>query len=139
MLENGLIERRFGLHPFPYDQCVDFELYFKTEDIALTQRIQCNFARGARITKEYSLCEDWGRIGVLSHPRFLTGLMQNLDSIDEITKKELYQLRSIPDRGRIFDQPLVLKYFDVDSQTLKYPYDVYEERIKAKLEEDSQN
>ena len=134
MLENGLIQKRYGIYPFPYNQCVDFEIYLKTKDINLTQTIQSNFAKGSRLLKEYSLCEDWGRMGIVSHPRFLTGLMQNLDSIDEITKKELYQLRSIPDEKRIFDQPLVFTSFDFDTQTLEYPYQVYRQRIKEKLE-----
>lgn len=139
MLENGLIKERYGIYPFPYDQCVDFELYVKTEDITLTRRIQCNFAKGSRVLKEYSLCGDWGRIGVISHPQFLTGLMQKLDTRDEITRKELYQLRSIPNKGRIFDQPLVFKYFDVDKQTLEYPYHIYREQIRKKLEGGNRN
>jgi hypothetical protein len=44
-------------------------------------------------------------MGIVSHPQFLVGLMQNLDSIDEITQKELYQRRSIPDRRHTFDRP----------------------------------
>lgn len=135
MLEKGLIRERYVVYPFPYPECVDFELFMKTEDIVLTQRIQHNFARGARLLKEYSLCGGWGRVGIISHPRFLTGLMQKLDAIDEITRKELYQLRSIPDRGRTFDRPLVLTYFDLENQTLKYPYHQYERKIKEKLEE----
>ena len=134
MLKNRLIKKMYGVYPFPYEQCVDFELYFKTGDTLLTRRILHNFARKSRLLKEYSLCGDWGRMGIISHPQFLVGLMQNLDSIDEITQKELYQRRSIPDRRHTFDQPLVFTYFDVDNQTLKYPYHVYREKIKEKLE-----
>jgi len=134
MLKSGLIKKRYVLFPFSYDQCAVFELYLKTEDRAVTRRIQCNFVRGSRVFKEYSFCGDWGRVGFISHPHFLTGLMHKLDQVDEITKKELYQLRSIPDKEHSFDQPLVLKYFDFDEQTLKYPYHVYRERIKEKLE-----
>ena len=134
MLKNRLIRKRYFIFPFSYDQCVVFELYFRTEDRNVTRRIQYNFARGSRVLKEYSFCGDWGRLGFISHPHFLTGLMHKLDQIDEITKKELYQLRSIPDKEHSFDQPLVLTYFDFDEQTLKYPYHVYREQIKQKLE-----
>lgn len=136
MVENGLIEKVYLIFPFFYSQCVDFNLFVKTEDTNMTQRILCNFARGSRVAKEYVLCEDWGYVGFASHPQFLTGLMNKLDKIDEIKEKELYQLRSISDEESHFSQPPELKYFDFDKQTLEYPYHVYKEKIKEKLEDE---
>ena len=83
--------------------------------------------------KHYVLCEDWGQISCTSHPLFLIDLMHNLDKIEEITGKELYQVRSISTLGppRIFDE---YTWFDFDKQTLKHPYDVFRERIEKKLE-----
>lgn len=134
MLQNGLIEKKYILFPFPYDNCVDFNLFLRTEDTNVTRRVVYNFARGERVLKEYTFCEDWGYVGFICHPLFLTGLMHKLNQIDEITKKELYQLRSTPDRKHFLKQPPELKYFDFDEQTLKYPYRTYREKIKEKLE-----
>jgi hypothetical protein len=134
MLKNGLIKKRYFMFPFSYDQCTDFNLYVKTEDRDLTQRIIYNFARGERVSKEYMLCEEWGYVGFASHPQFLTGLMPKLNRIDEIVEKEIYPLRSVTERGSIRSMPLVLEYFDVDNQTLYYPYHVYQEKIKEKSE-----
>ncbi|KYK30037.1 MAG: hypothetical protein AYK19_04885 [Theionarchaea archaeon DG-70-1] len=135
MLTDGLIRKKYLIFPFSYNQCVDFNLFLKTDDKPLTQRMLCNFARGSRVTKEYVLCEDWGYVGFASHPLFLTELMHKLSQIEEIKEKELYQLRSTPDREYIIhQQPPEYKYFDVEIQTLRYPYHVYKERIKEKLE-----
>ena len=60
--------------------------------------------------------------------------MPKLNRIDEIVEKEIYPLRSVTERGSILSMPLVLQYFDFDSQTLYYPYHVYREKIKEKLE-----
>jgi len=133
MVRNGLITKRYFIYPFPYSQCIDFNLFLKTEDKALTKRILCNFARGERVLREWVLCGDWGHIGFVSHPLFLTGLMHKVGQIDEIKEKEMYQIYSISDRESFLTRPPELKCFDLDKQTLEYPYDVYRERIKEKL------
>ena len=134
MLKKGLIEKIYFLYPFPFEQCVDFNLYVRTEDIEVTQKIICNFARGERVSREYMLCKDWGYIGIASHPRFLTGLMPKLNEIDEIKEKEIYPLRSYLDRKTPLNLPLTLAHFDFDNQTLEYPYSTYREAIREKLE-----
>jgi len=134
MLKNGLIKKIYIIFPYKFDHCADFNLFLKIKDKALTQRILHNFAKGSRMYREYVLCGDWGFIGFTSHPQFLTGLMNKLDKIDEIKEKELYQLRSIPDNEYFSIRSLELKYFEVDEQTLKYPYQVYREKIKEKLD-----
>ena len=134
MVRNGLIEKIYAINPFPLTQCACFNLFVKTDDISLTQRIIYNFGRGARLYREYVLCGDWGGIFCLSHPLFLTNLMHRLDSIDEIEERELYQIRSIPAGKYHVNQSLVLKYFDFEKQTLEYPYRTYREKIYEKLE-----
>lgn len=136
MLKNGLIEKKYIVFPFSFEQCTDFNVFLKTEDLELTQRILHNFVRGERVLKEYVLCGDWGYVGFASHPLFLTGFMHKLNKIDEIEKKELYQLRSAPDREHRFNPPPEFTYFDFDEQTLKYPYQKYREKIKETLERD---
>jgi len=135
MLKNGLIEKNYMIFPFPYDQCVDFILFFKPEtgDKDLMQRILYNFGRGGRLYRDYVLCEDWGSIGFICHPQFLTSLMNKLDRIKEIREKKVYQIRSVPPKKYIFVQIPSLKYFDIDKQTLEYPYHVYKEKIKERL------
>jgi len=137
MVENKLIEKKYIYRPFPCNQCAHFDLFFKTEHKKLTLRILCNFAKGARIYKEYMLFDQWGMLVCISHPVFLTDLMHKLDQVDEIKEKEVYQARS-NSRVYSFGQPLETKYFDFDAQTLEYPYYVYEEKIKEKLESERQ-
>jgi len=134
MIRNGLIEKKYSVFPFPPHQCASFILFLETEDTALTHTILHNFAKGGQVHKKYTLCEDWGLIACVSHPQFLTELMYNLDKVDEITKKELYQLRSFPPGKYYFDQPIELRYYNFDKQTLEYPYHLYREKIKENLE-----
>jgi len=133
MVRNNLIKKRFTILPFSPLQCAVFMLFVKTDDTLLTRRILHNFARGAQVYKHYVLCGDWGQISCTSHPHFLTNLMHNLDKTKEITRKELYPLRSvvIDIPARI---PTELRYFDIDKQTLVYPYPEFEKKIKEKLE-----
>jgi DNA-binding Lrp family transcriptional regulator len=139
MLKKGLIKKIYFMYPLPFEQCADFNLYLRTDDMNVTKEIICNFARGERVSREYMFCRDWGYIGFASHPQFMTGLIHKLNKIDVIKEKEIYPLRSYPDRENPLNQPLTLKYFDFDNQTLKYPYLKYRERICEKLENDTIN
>jgi DNA-binding Lrp family transcriptional regulator len=134
MVKNQLLRKLYIVLPFQRSQCAGFKLFLRTDNTALTQRILYNFARGGRVYKEYVLCEEWGQITCICHPKFLTGLMHGLDRIDEITGKELYQLRAVPRGSPLYNQSPKLLYFDVETQTLEYPYHVYREKIKEKLE-----
>lgn len=133
MVMNKLIEKKYLIFPFPRDQNAVFILFLKSKDVGLTQKMLYNFGRGARLYKRYVLCEDWGMLTCFCHPLFLTDLMYKLDSIEEITKKELYQLRSLSGNLPI-GLPCELKYYDFENQILKYPYPVYKEKIKEKLD-----
>jgi len=134
MYKNKLIWKIYYIHPFPLDQCADFFLFMITEDMELTQTILHNFARGGRLFREYSLYDDWGLMGCVCHPTFVVGLMHKLDQIDEIKEKELYHLRSFPPGISYVGEHSELIYYDVETQTLKYPYHVFREKIKEKLE-----
>jgi hypothetical protein len=132
MVKNGLIEKRYSISPYQRSQCAHFVLFLKTRDIVVTQRILCNFAAGERVFKEYTLCGDWGMLVCQSHPVFLTDLMQKLDDIDQITEKELYQLRSYP--GKYFyKKSLEEEHYNYENQTLEYPYSRYKEKIREKV------
>ncbi|MBU7047001.1 MAG: hypothetical protein HXS54_11265, partial [Theionarchaea archaeon] len=96
MCKKKLIEKTYFVHPFPLDQCSDFFLFMKADDKEMTKRILYNFARGERIFREYTLFDEWGLIGCISHPQFVLDLMYKLDQIDEIKEKTLYHLRSFP-------------------------------------------
>ncbi len=134
MIENGLIEKKYFICPFPGGECADFNMFIRTENPGVTQRILHNFGRNARVLREYAFCGDWGYIGFESHPQFLMDVMAKLDSIDVVTDKELYQLRSAQRKGYYISNPPALQYFDVKTQTLHYPYQVYREKIKEKIE-----
>lgn len=135
MIKHKLIEKKYVINPFPLNKCVDFCLFMKSEDIKTMQKIVYNFAKNERVYREYVLCQDWGLISVVSHRSFLTDLMYKLDHIPEIVEKELYQIRSIPAGDYYFFPHLQLKYFDVDTQTLEYPYSLYKEILKEKIDE----
>ena len=109
-------------------------MFLKTEDIELTQRILYNFARGGRIYREYSLCDDWGLMGCICHPAFVLGLTHKLDQIGEIEKKELYHLRSVPPGIAYVGEHSEFKYYEVKTQKLEYPYRIFKEKIEEKLE-----
>ena len=134
MINHGLIKKQYYIHPYPLDQCADFFLFIKTEDIHLTRKILHNFARGGRIYREYVMCDEWGTIGCISHPLFPVNLMHELDKIDEIKKKELYRVRSVIPGICYVGQHSEFDYYDVETQILQYPYDVYREQIKEALE-----
>ena len=134
MVKNGLIEKKYYIAPFPLDLCADFYLFFRTEDTALTRRMLCNFGRGGRILKEYSLYDEWGAIGCLCHPLFVTRLMRLLDQIDEIKERELYHVRSFPPGMCYVGHYAEFNYYNVETQRLEYPYTMYREKIKEKLE-----
>jgi hypothetical protein len=139
MIKNGLIEKDYMIFPYPYEQCADFIIFFKSEtkDPEIIQIILYNFGRGGRLYRDYVICEDWGSIGFVCNPLFLTTLMNKLDKIDEIAEKKVYQIRSVPPKNFILVQPTDLTWFDVEKQTLVYPYHVYTEKIKEKLENES--
>lgn len=135
MLQNELIKKTYVIYPFPFHQCAVFNLFLETDDAAITQRILYNFARGGRVYKEWFYFGNCVIIHCISHPLFLIHLMHNLDQIDVIKEKAVYQFRSIFRRFS-FDIPLMFDYYDVDKQTLEYPYSVYKEKIKEKIEND---
>lgn len=132
MVNSGLIEKRYSISPYARNECAHFVLFLRTGNISLTRRILYNFAKGERVYKEYTLCDDWGMLTCQSHPRFLTDLMHKLDQIDEIEEKELYQLRSYPGKY-FFKQSFENKYFDFENQTLQYPHEVYRKKIKERM------
>ena len=134
MVKNNLIIKIYLVNPFPPSQCVHFLLFLKCEDVHLTQRILCNFAQGERIYKDYSLYGEWGMIICFSHHGFLMNLMSKLDRTEEISEKEVYQLRAFPPLKYWMSRPPEFRYFDFEKQTLHYPYDMYVERIKEKIE-----
>ena len=133
MLKNRLIEKKYAVFPFSPDQSTLFDLFLKSDDTALTQRILYNFARNGRVYKEYVLCEDGAMIICVCHHLFLRDVLHKLDQVNQIKEKELYPLRSVPTRHQ-FARPIVLEYYDFDKQTLEYPYRVYREKIKEKSE-----
>jgi hypothetical protein len=136
MVQNGLIKKNYMIFPYPYEQCADFIMFFKpeTNNTEVIQRILHNFGRGGRLYRDYVVCGDWGSIGFVCHPLFLTTLMNKLDKIDEIREKKVYQIRSVPPKNFVLVQPTNVTRFDVEKQRLKYPYQVYTEKIKEKLE-----
>ncbi|KYK33223.1 MAG: hypothetical protein HXS46_02545 [Theionarchaea archaeon] len=134
MCKTRLINRIYYIHPYPVEQCADFYLFFKTDDIKLTQRILHNFAKGGRIFREYSLYGEWGLMGCVCHPAFVLGLMHNLDQVEEIIEKELYHVRSFPPGISYVGGHSEFDYYDYETQKLEYPYHTFEEKIKEKLE-----
>jgi hypothetical protein len=133
MVKNGLIEKNYVVYPFPKNQCVNFLLAIRTEDVNITLKVLCNFAKGARVFKSYALYGTTGVLDCVSHPLFVADLLHKLDSIKEIKGKALYQRRSITENYVLRPLPQ-LKNFDFVTQTVEYPYHVYTEKIKEKID-----
>lgn len=140
MVKNKLIKKLYVINPFPLDQCVNFRLFLRTDNTTLTQTILCNFAKEARILKQYALYEEWGSssiwgcVSCVSHPTFLTDLMHKLDKVKQIQKREFYQIRSFPHKKYYLGLRPDFKHFNCETQTLEYPYPAYEESIKERIE-----
>lgn len=134
MVNSGLIKKEYAASPFPYHRCVHFILFLKARNPFITQRMICNFARGERVYREYLFFEEWGLVECISHPAFVANLMNELDSIDDITEKELYHVRSLLPEKYWLNCPPEFKYFNFDEQTLKYPYHLYREKIKEQAD-----
>jgi len=60
--------------------------------------------------------------------------MHKLDYRDEIKEAEIYTMRSFPLYNYSFIRPIILQYFDFETQTLEYPYHPYKEEIKEQIE-----
>lgn len=136
MINNNLIERKYFVLPHHPQHCTYFFLFLKGRTMDMTLRMLHNFVKKERVYKEYVLCKEWGLLFCVSHSSFLTELMYKLDRIKEVTGKELYLLRSIWKSSPV-SLPPTLKHFDVETQTLHYPYGDYREKIEEKLERDS--
>ena len=133
MVHNKLINKEYAVSPYPYNQCVHFLLFITAQDTSMTQRIIYNFGKGERIYKEYLSFEKWGMIECISHPVFLNKLLNELDKIDEIKKKEFYHVRSLlPEKYWLTHTPDFTCY-NIDTQRLEYPYHIYRKKIKEKL------
>lgn len=78
---------------------------------------------------------DWNECDIRVLPYLRMGY-KNVKLIDR-DEIELYQIRSPPDRRCLFAQPPEFEYFDFDEQTLHYPNQLYEEKIREKLERDN--
>ena len=130
---NKLVSKLYLISPFPLDECSSFYLFVKSDDTETMQRIVYNFARGGRIHREYGLFGDWGLIGCICHSQFVVDLMHKLDVIEDIKKKELYHLRSFTPGVQYTGKYSEFDYFDVETQTLEYPYDEFRKKIEEKL------
>ncbi|MGC1120651.1 MAG: hypothetical protein WBA22_06115 [Candidatus Methanofastidiosia archaeon] len=137
MVKAGLIRKECAVSPFPYNQCVYFALFLKCDTSALTPRLIYNFGKGERIYREILLLGEWGLVECVSHPVFLSTLLQKLDQIDVIKEKELYSVRSLPPGKCWFSSVPDLSDYDFESQTLQFPYYLYREKVKQKLENES--
>jgi hypothetical protein len=60
-----------------------------------------------------------------------------LDQIDVIREKELYRVRSLPPGKYWFSSVPDFSDYDFESQTLQFPYHLYREKAKQKLESKS--
>ena len=133
MIENRLIQKTYIIYPIRAKYCTIFLLYLKAKSPAQIQRILYNFGRESRIYKHYVSSENWGILCCASHPLFYPNLIQRLD-IDEIVEKDLYHLDPVVGLSPL-DLPTELECFDIEKQTLEYPYHVYEREIREKLED----
>jgi len=142
LVSHAVLEKVYYVNPFPRSMCRAFILLLKCKSIEATNRIIFNFGKNVRIfTRSYMLQSvetgTWyGAIYAAGDP-FLEGkLMNSLDRCPEIEDRKLFPVRSYPASHWAAQGIPIEGYYDPETQTLGYPYDLFYERVKQKVEED---
>lgn len=141
LMDHGVLEKVYYIHPFPLSRCSTFWLFIRCRSIEATKRVMFNFGRNVRIFTRVSLVQsvetgEWfGSIFATGDPFLGIELIAALDRCPEIEDRKLFPVRSYPPVH--FDsQAISLEgYYNQQTRTLHYPYDTFFEGVKQKLEE----
>ncbi len=137
---HGILEKIYYVWPYPQSKCSIFWLWLRCSTVEATKKAIFNFGRNARIFTRVSLVQssetgEWlGIIYVVGDP-FLGGkLMTALDQVPEIEDRKLFPVRSIP-ASHWESRSIPMEYYDLETKTLHFPYKIFYERVKQRLEE----
>ncbi|MGC1122098.1 MAG: hypothetical protein WBA22_13490 [Candidatus Methanofastidiosia archaeon] len=141
LMDRDILEKVYYIWPFPNPKCSRFMLFLRCDSVEATKRIIFNFGRDTRIFTRVCMVqsvergEPYGVIYAVGDP-FLGGkLMTELDQYDELVDRKLFPMRSYPP-GRWKSQSILMEYYDEERQTLEFPYGIFYEKVRQRLEED---
>jgi hypothetical protein len=142
LVENNILEKVYYVWPFPHSQCSKFWLLIRSNSLEDTQRIIFNFGRDVRIFTRVSMVRsaetnEWYGAVYATGDTFLAGeLMTALDRYPEIEERKLFPARSYPSSQWQARSIPIEGYYSPETQILDYPYSLFYERVKQKVEED---
>jgi hypothetical protein len=141
LMNRDILEKVYYIWPFPNPKCSRFMLFLRCDSVEATKRIIFNFGKDTRIFTRVCMVqsgergEPYGVIYAVGDP-FLGGkLMTELDRYDELVDRKLFPMRSYPP-GRWKSQSILMEYYDEERQTLEFPYEIFYEKVRQRLEED---
>lgn len=141
LIEHGVLQKVYYIWPFPRSTCSTFWLFLKGDSLEASKRAIFNFGREVRIFTRVCLVqsvetgERYGAVFATGDP-FLGGkLMKALDQHDEIKDRKLFPVRSYPASYWEGQTVSIEGYYNPETQTLDYPYNLFYERVKQKVEE----
>jgi hypothetical protein len=142
LIDRDILEKVYYIYPFPRPRCSAFMLFLKCGSVETTKRTIFNFGKNVRIFTRVCMVqsvetEEWyGTIFAVGDP-FLGGkLMTALDLYPEIVDRKLFPMRSYPS-SKWKGQSIHLggRYYNPEKQTLHFPYKIFYEKVKQKLED----
>ncbi|MGD2248388.1 MAG: hypothetical protein PVF58_08265 [Candidatus Methanofastidiosia archaeon] len=139
LLDHDMISKYYNVYPIPREKCSRFLLLMRSTHKEKTDRLLFNFGKKARIQERLTYWKSlsgenvYGVVQCACHPFFVIKLLRDLDKYKEIKDKKFYFLRSFPASYWVM-QAITTQYYNAETCTLYYPYDIYLEEIKAELE-----
>ena len=142
LVDHDVLEKLYYIWPFSHSKCTNFWLMIKCTSPEATKHALFNFGKNVRIFTRVSMVQsvetrEWyGAIYATCNP-FLGGkLMTALDQHPEIEDRKLFPVRSYPLSHWDAQSISIEGYYNPETRTLDYPYNLFYERVKQKLEED---
>lgn len=142
LIENQILEKMYYTWPFPYSRCSQFWLFLKCNSLETTTRAIFNFGKDVRVSTRVSLIQSvetgawYGLIYAVGDPVLGQKLMIALDKYPEIEDRKLFPIRTYPTSHWATQSLSIDEYYNSETQTLEYPYDLFYERVKQRVEED---
>lgn len=141
LTDHGVLEKVYYVWPFPQPRST-FWLLLKCTSPEIAQRIVFNFGRDVRVFTRVSMFQSvetgvwYGTLYAVGDASLGQRLMTDLDQFEEIEDRKLFPVRSYPASHWKSQTISIEGYYNPDTQTLEYPYDLSYERVKQKLEEE---
>lgn len=140
LVANNILEKMYYIWPFPQSKCSRYMLFLRFDSMEDTKRAIFNFGTQARIFTRVSIVQsvetkEWyGVIYVTGDPFLGKKLIAALDRCPKIEDKKFFPVRSFPSSHWDGQSISLGEYYHPQTRTLDYPYGIFFERIRQKLE-----